>query len=335
MDLDAETKELIIVTLIYGVRSVSGLSERAVLTLAEHVSNANPRLEALLKLARFVDDLADSDKNEENVKKIIDEANELFASVGLECKGWSMSRNDPHPDVTSDGKSVDVGGMVWFPKIDSIMIKIPPIHFGKKMRGKLKVGTEIFDGTFADLENFVPLSLSRRMTTSKLAGVWDPMGKLVPVTSPMKCNLRKTVEETFGWDDPMSFELRKLWIKNLWRLHTLRGIQFNRAVIPEDAESTELQLVAAVDAAEVKVAGIWGRFKRKNGLYSCQLIIGRSLLATVDSTIPKQELESLTIGSNLLWIVRKALENWKHDYVLLSDSVISLCWVTNENKRLS
>ena len=37
----------------------------------------------------------------------------------------------------------------------------------------------------------------------------------------------------------------------------------------------------------------------------------------------------------LLYIVRKSLENWSHDYVLLSDSVISLCWVTNEEKRLS
>ena len=52
-------------------------------------------------------------------------------------------------------------------------------------------------------------------------------------------------------------------------------------------------------------------------------------------TIPKEELEAATIGSNLLWIVRKALEGMVAEYSLCSDSVISICWITSENKRLS
>lgn len=282
LDIDAETKELIIVTLIYGVKSVSALSERAVLDLAQSVSNINPRLEALLVSGRYVDDIADSEKDDDAVKDIIENANNLFHSAGLDCKGWSMSGFDPHPDVTSDGISVDVAGIAWYPKIDSVIIKIPPLHFGRKFRGKLQVGTEIFDGTFAELDKFVPEALTRRMVTSKLAAVWDPLGKLLPVTSVMKCHLRRVVIETDGWNDAVKIDTRKLWIRNLWRLHTLQGIQYNRAVIPEDAVNTELQLIAAVDAAEVKIAGVWGRFLRRNGQYSCQLIIGRSLLAPVD-----------------------------------------------------
>ena len=52
-------------------------------------------------------------------------------------------------------------------------------------------------------------------------------------------------------------------------------------------------------------------------------------------TIPKEELEAATIGSNLLWIVRKALEGMVVKYSLCSDSVISICWITSENKKLS
>ena len=52
-------------------------------------------------------------------------------------------------------------------------------------------------------------------------------------------------------------------------------------------------------------------------------------------TIPKEELEAATIGSNLLWIVRKALEGMVVEYSLCSDSVISICWTTSENKKLS
>ena len=43
----------------------------------------------------------------------------------------------------------------------------------------------------------------------------------------------------------------------------------------------------------------------------------------------------MTIGSNLLAVCRKALEGWLEDYSLFSDSVISICWVTSEKKRLS
>ena len=319
LEITAETKELIIKSLIFGVRSVSALSERAVLDLAESISNSNSRLEILLTIARFVDDIADSDVDKETVKNIIEQADKLFESVGLECKGWSISGSDPHPNVTHDGISVDVGGMTWFCKTDSYCVKIPPLHFGRKNRGKLRVGTEIFDGSFGDLKTFVPLGINKRIITSKYSSLFDPMGKYLPVTGGMKCQLRQVNNETFGWDDPVSLETRKLWIGNLWKLHNLKGIHFSRAIVPSDAVDGKLELIAAADAADLKVAGVWGRFKRRNGTYSCQHIIGRSLLARTDSTIPKEELESLTITSNLLWITRKALEAWVQDYIIISD----------------
>ena len=43
----------------------------------------------------------------------------------------------------------------------------------------------------------------------------------------------------------------------------------------------------------------------------------------------------MTGASNLLWVVRESLGEWVSDYLLLSDSVISLCWVTTAHKRLS
>ena len=41
------------------------------------------------------------------------------------------------------------------------------------------------------------------------------------------------------------------------------------------------------------------------------------------------------MGSNLGWIVRQALEDWISSYILIGDSMISLCWVSSEKKRLS
>ena len=64
-------------------------------------------------------------------------------------------------------------------------------------------------------------------------------------------------------------------------------------------------------------------------------MIGRSLLGNEDSSIPKEELESLTMVSNLCWVVRQALERFVESYILIGDSQIALCWISSEKKRLS
>ena len=65
--------------------------------------------------------------------------------------------------------------MEWCPAIDTVSVKIPPLHFGKKSRGKLRVGTEVFDGSFEDLEKFVPQKLTRRMAVSKFTALLPAM----------------------------------------------------------------------------------------------------------------------------------------------------------------
>ena len=313
LDPEADTVELIIKSLIYGVRCVSALSEQAVLDLAASARKTNPRVADLLISARFCDDLGDSDKDDETVKMIIQEADVLFGKVGLECKGWTVSGSPPNPDVTHDGNSVDIAGMSWFSEIDTMVVKIPPIHFGSKHRGKLRVGTEVFEGSFADLEDFVPKKLTRRMIVSKYSAFFDPAGHFLPFTNGLKMDARRATMETEDWDSPVSLDTRKVWVVNLWRMYNKQGIHFQRAVVPIDAVDLNLQLLAAGDAADLKVAGVWGRFLRRDGQYSCQLLIGRSLLCRPDSTVPKEELESMTICSNLLKIVRQALHNWDHD----------------------
>ena len=335
LSFDSPIEEIIIMVLIFGVRAVSALSEKALTMLAELVQDKFPRLAELLRKDRFVDDVGSSDFSKEIVMAIIAAADELFESVGLTVKAWSVSGSVPHPDVSADGVSVDIGGMTWYPFIDSLSIKIPPLHFGKKSRGKLVVGTEVFEGSLADLKKFVKKPLTRRQIVSKFSALFDMYGKLTPLTAKMKLDVSKAVKETSGWDEEVSVPLHDKWIDNFWTMHKLRGLQFKRARIPSDAFDTKMYLSGCVDAADsLKIVGVWARFKRKNGKFSCQLIIGRSLLSK-GGTVPKEELEAATVGSNLLFITRRALEGWVEDYGLFGDSSITICWITSENKRLS
>ena len=164
----------------------------------------------------------------------------------------------------------------WHPQLDTLEVLIPRLHFSCKLRGRLLVGTKVFEGSMMEqLEEFVPKKLTRRIIFGKNYSIFDLLGKLAPVMSILKADMRAAVKQTDGWDDPVPDELRGKWIKNFWLLERLRGLKFQRAVMPEGAVSTSMDLIIAVDAAEeVKMAGAWGRFKSKSGLFLVNLFLG-------------------------------------------------------------
>ena len=108
----------------------------------------------------------------------------------------------------------------------------------------------------------------------------------------------------------MSDDIRSKWMENFWKVEQLKGIKFTRARMPLDAVDNQMRMITLVDAAMGMImVGTWVGFKRKDNSWSCQHLIGRPLLAKEDSTIPKNELQGLTAGSNLQWIVRQALQD--------------------------
>ena len=105
--------------------------------------------------------------------------------------------------------------------------------------------------------------------------------------------------------------------------------------MPLDAVDGRMRLIIAVEAAdEILMMGVWGGFRRPKNVWSCQHIIGRSLLAD-DGTIPKKELSALCGGANLTWVVKRALSDWVESSLVVGDSEIALCWTITETKPLA
>ena len=127
-------------------------------------------------------------------------ADQLLSMVGLQCKGWTFSGEDPPEKVSKDGFNIKMGGMVWTPKIDAVEIPIPLLHFSWRLRGRLDDSTIFFEGDFGDLEKFVPVGLSRRQIASKLASIFDLTGKFTPIIIGLKADLREVVMATGSWD---------------------------------------------------------------------------------------------------------------------------------------
>ena len=130
--------------------------------------------------------------------------------------------------------------------------------------GKLLVGTEIFEGSFEDLEKFCSKRFTRRTVVSKLYSVFDLFGKLTPLTAAMKVDVSQAIKETEGWDSEVSLDVHNKFVKNLWRLHKLKGMRFSRAKVPHDAVDLKMSLYGWVDAAnKLKIVAIYARFRRK------------------------------------------------------------------------
>ena len=340
LDLQVEPKECVFQALGFGLKSASAQSETVKELLANDVRDKEPELAILLEDSTYVDDMGESKANMEECTALIAAANREFEEIGIKCKQWTLSGQKPSNVVSEDGMCVLVGGSEWFPEVDSVSVRIPPLHFGKVRRGRLDKNTQFFKSSgdqkadLVTLESFCP-KLTRRVCASKAASPFDLRGLLAPVLAGTKNLMRDTVKNTDDWDDEVPSWLRDKWLVEFLRLESLRGIAFNRPIMPENAVNSVIRLITLTDATKTNIMlGVWGGFQLPDNSYSCKLIIGRSLLAK-DTTIPKLELDAICSGANLGWIVRSALKGWEYDYIHGSDSTIALCWVTSEQLRLN
>ena len=148
------------------------------------------------------------------------------------------------------------------------------------------------------LGKFCP-KLTRRNCASKAASIFDLTGLLAPVLAGIKCLMRETVKATTDWDDKIPVNLREIWLEAFLLMEKLRGIGFDRPVMPRTAVNSKLRLIMASDAAKsATMVGVWVGFQLPNGKYSSRLVIGRSPLSA-DTTIPRLELEAANAVAKL------------------------------------
>ena len=107
----------------------------------------------------------------------------------------------------------------------------------------------------------------------------------------MKLDLRTLVNRKLDWDDKIPSDLKAIWLANFKTIRELADVQFNRAVVPEDAVSLDINIIDTGDASKSLVhSAIYAPFQRKDKSYSCQHIFSRSKLVPKEMTLPMAEL---------------------------------------------
>ena len=338
-DLDpcGEIVEAVMVKLIFGIQSVSSQCEETVRRMAKGLWEELPHVANLLINSRYVDDIAKSTNSEqESMKLTSDTTSVLKSKLDMSIKGWSVAGKPPPQEVTKDGISVDLGGHIWFTEADLFTINIPPICLVKKQRGKLPDGVFAFDPKAMNLAEYVPECLSRRMVTSTVSKIWDPLGKTAPVTLRLKQDLRNLIRESPEWDATISLDARSLWIQNFDIITKLREFVYVRNSRPSDALRQTCRLWIVVDAAEWgMMLAVYAGWERPNGVYSCSHLFGKGLLGPEQLTLPQKELHVLSVGADVFELMCNVLDGWIEEILVGSDSEIALCWTLYESIKLN
>ena len=337
LDPSSQLLEGIIVTLIYGVTSVSAQTEELINLIADRIQEKCPNVANFLRRSRYVDDFAKAVESKDEGKSIIHGVETEFEKYSLKVKGWAQSGFKPPDVITKDGNTVTFAGMAWQPQLDIYCLNHPPLHFGQKVRGRLPSNLEVFDPSKGSLAEFVPKKLTRRIITSKLMSRFDLMGKEAPLTLKFKFDLRALIKISPDWDMPVSDEVRNQWIKNFQLMNETRDFWFTRSPVPVDAVDCKQMVVwIKSDAAERGgiMVGVWSSYERRDGSYSCSHLFGRGLLASETLSTPKLELHGLSSAANVKNMVENAIQEWIKVIYVGTDSEISLSWVLYENNKL-
>ena len=326
-DLNPDVKPVwkVIKTLIYGVRPSGQLAECAVRRVAELSKDKYPSACRSIQEDTYMDDCMSGAESSESCRVLMDEIDVTLRTGGFTVKGFVCSGEDPSEDLSTDGKTVMIGGLKWFTKDDKIAINVQDFNFAKKIRGK-KIPNARPD--------IIPEVLTKRDCVSKCAELFDPLGRISPIIAGMKLDINLLHQVCLNWDDPIPNELKDIWLANFDLMREVSKLQFSRAVVPSDAVNLDMETIDMADAGDNLIcAAIYVRFLRRNGSYSCQLIFSRSKIIH-DLTTPRAELEAALLNATTGHVLKLSLKDRLKRCWKLTDSQVTLHWI-NCDRALS
>ena len=124
----------------------------------------------------------------------------------------------------------------------------------------------------------------------------------------MKLDLRTLVNRKLDWDDKIPSDLKAIWLAKFKTIQELADVQFNGAIVPEDAASLDINAIDTEDASKSLIyPAKYARFQRKDKSYSCELIFSRSKLVPEGMKLPRAELFEASLNASTGQVVKLAL----------------------------
>ena len=322
---------MVVLTLIYGVKSSGNLTMCAFQMTAEIAEKDEKLKESggpkCLKKKMYLDDCMAAFDKSGTRDKTSQGLEDTLAISSMSVKAVTKSGFPPSEKVSADGKNVSVVGYLWEPEKDVLKLDVKPLYLDKIKRGRLpKIITE-------NVEEELKKKFTRRVLCSKVAGIFDPIGLITPVTARFRVDLSTVVKTTKDWDDPVDLKLLPIWLKNIEDMQRLAEIQVPRSLLKDGDTGVKVDLIVATDASEkVAAAAVYARIETERGV-ECSLVTSKSKLVST-LTIPRAELRACAMGACLGEVVRRNFDGKVDKITYVSDSAVALSWIKQDQRPL-
>ena len=180
---------------------------------------------------------------------------------------------------------------------------------------------------------------TKRAVLRTIAKVFDPLGLITPVTTPMKVLFQDVCKSKTDWDETLQPELQGTWEKWLKSCEKAGEIKIPRHYFGEKKEKAkEIELHGFCDSSQTSyAAAVYAKYESE-GTTKVSLVMSKTRVAPISKlSIPRLELMSCLILSRLMESVKEALQPIVKikDTHYWSDSVTALYWIKGTDKDWS
>ena len=332
LNIDEDPEVYVMVRAWYGVAPVGNQAAEALKQLTSILEETHPVAKRIVETDVYVDDFLSGADTDQEVEDQILEIKDALKHGGFSLKYVVKSGSKPCPEASSDGESLKILGYVWKPEEDILQPGFGELNFNKKKRGAKKPNKFPVVSPDDVTKVLKDVKISRRIVVAKMGEFYDPSG----IWEPYKLQLKLDIQYLKGmdWDVELPQDLQEHWTQRFKEMLEVPYFSALRCVVPPDAvDPSKMRLLCLADAAE-EAGGccIYAGFLKKDGSYSCALLLSRSKL--MNQKVPRNELEAIRIMAETASAVKEALGEKVAETVYVTDSTIALCWCNNLQKKL-
>ena len=284
--------------------------------IKEHLQrykSVNPKLVEEIERSMYVDDLITGGESVNQALEAKQTAQTIFNDATFELHKWQSNVRD----LEADDSSPDEEGQTYAKqqlgakKGESKLLGVP----WNKEKDEIQVSFPTFTA-----------EPTKRGILAKIAKVYDPLGLASPVTLSGKALYREACDTRTAWDNPLASDLQRTW--NKWEQSLPEHIGVARSVVKHEEKILSIDLHAFGDASGKGVsAAVYAVVEQPSGRNQ-GLVTAKSRLSKKGLTIPRLELVSGHMATNLVYNVKEALEGFpvRKVYGWL-DSTVALHWI--------
>lgn len=281
---------------------------------------------AILK-CHYVDDYLDSMNTVAEAVQIAKDVQKIHQAGGFELRNWHSNSKAVLEALTSSSVNnvVDMNiydlsetekvlGMWWRLQDDSFTYSINYSRFDKA----------IIDGRRPP---------TKREMLRILMTIYDPLGLLSSFLIYLKILMQDLWRAKLEWDQQISTEHHRRWMKWVNVLNTLPNIRIPRCYLFDENANT-VQLHTFVDASSEAYAAVcYFRIENQGGVH-CAIVRAKTKVAPLNPiSIPRMELQGALLGTRLAMDVEKNHSIKVTSRVFWTDSRTVLSWLQGDPKQ--